>query len=224
MLIDDVSAILTPLGFCLRGSFTPQPGDAVPALPDGTPAGTVLMIGNAGPAMWQQFCNARRAGRSPLDTWTREALTPIAEEIGAGIVFPFQRPFLPFQQWATRAEPCHSSPLGILIHPRFGLWHALRGALLLADKVGPAGVPRTASPCDGCADKPCLSACPNHAFSTQGYDTDLCLSRLDQAEGIDCIALGCRARRACPIGRSYQYAPAQARFHMDAFRRTLRGS
>ncbi len=29
--------------------------------------------------------------------------------------------------------------------------------------------------------------------------------------------LGCRARRACPVGREYFYDPEQAAFHMRAF-------
>jgi hypothetical protein len=36
--------------------------------------------------------------------------------------------------------------------------------------------------------------------------------------------LGCRARRACPVGRGYHYDPKQAAFHMRAFldaRRTV---
>jgi hypothetical protein len=224
MLIDHISESLNSVGFCLHGSFTPQDNDNVPGSADGSPTGTVLMVGNVGPAMWDKFSDARVSGPSPLDDWTKEVLTPVADRIGAGIVFPFQRPYLPFQQWAKRAEPCHSSPLGILIHPEFGLWHALRGALLLPQKIGPSGAPRQASPCDSCIERPCLSTCPKHAFSGSGYDTGRCLSQLDEPEGMDCINLGCRARRACPIGRDYQYAPAQARFHMESFRRALRGS
>jgi hypothetical protein len=34
----------------------------------------------------------------------------------------------------------------------------------------------------------------------------------------DCMERGCRARLACPVGRDYRYVPAQARFHMTAFR------
>jgi hypothetical protein len=34
--------------------------------------------------------------------------------------------------------------------------------------------------------------------------------------------IGCLARHACPIGRGYRYAPAQARFHMLSFLRNHR--
>jgi hypothetical protein len=32
-----------------------------------------------------------------------------------------------------------------------------------------------------------------------------------------CMAIGCLARHACPIGHDYRYTPAQANFHMRAF-------
>ena len=35
------------------------------------------------------------------------------------------------------------------------------------------------------------------------------------------MALGCSARRACPVGVAYRYEPTQARFHMEAFRQAF---
>ena len=43
----------------------------------------------------------------------------------AGAVPVRRPPYWPFQQWARRAEPVHPSPIGVLIHPRYGLWHRL---------------------------------------------------------------------------------------------------
>jgi hypothetical protein len=40
---------------------------------------------------------------------------------------------------------------------------------------------------------------------------------LETKEGEDCMTLGCRARRACPVGREFTYVPDQAGFHMRAF-------
>jgi hypothetical protein len=51
---------------------------------------------------------------------------------GAVGLFPFQKPHLPLQRWAKRAESCHASPLGMFIHPEHGLWHGYRCALALA--------------------------------------------------------------------------------------------
>jgi epoxyqueuosine reductase QueG len=151
-------------------------------------------------------------------------LTQVADQFGARAVFPFQRPYLPFQKWAMRAGPCHVSPLGIFIHPEFGLWHALRGALLMAQEFEPAEMAQRPSPCLSCPGRPCLSECSVAAFSDAGYDTARCLSWLHGADGEDCIAFGCRARRACPVGAAYRYESAQARFHMEAFLKVFRQS
>lgn len=221
MLIDDVAQALGRHGLRLGGGFRPDAADAVPPLPDGRPVATVLMVGNAGPGMWQRFSDARPAGPSPLDAWTRHVVAPVAERFGAGAVYPFQRPFLPFQQWAMRAEPCHAAPLRMLIHPEFGLWHACRGALLFAGDIGLPDRVEAPSPCGSCGSRPCLSLCPVGAFAAGTYDAARCRAQLDRPDGEDCMALGCRARRACPVGSEYRYAPEQARFHMEAFRRAF---
>ncbi len=221
MLIDDVVEELARFGFYSLGSFKPDARDKVPLLADGRVAYAVLMVGNAGPAMWKRFSEERRDGPSPLDTWTSEALTQVAGRFGATALFPFQRPYLPFQQWALRTGACHPSPLAILIHQEYGLWHALRGALLFPQEIEPAVEARLASPCESCPDRPCLNACPVAAFSDAGYDASRCLSWLNESNGGNCMALGCGARRACPVGVAYRYEPAQARFHMEAFRQAF---
>jgi hypothetical protein len=125
---------------------------------------------------------------------------------------------MPFQRWAMRAEAVHPSPIGMLIHPLFGLWHAYRAALAWPEGLDLPARPALASPCETCAEKPCLSTCPVGAFSRRGYDVPSCVRHLDTPAGADCMGEGCRARRACPVGRDYRYAPVQAEFHMLPFR------
>jgi len=224
MLIDDVVEELAQFGLYSLGSFKPDARDKMPLLVDGRPACTLLMVGNAGSAMWKRFSEERHDGPSPLDTWTRDALTQVAGRFGASVLFPFQRPYLPFQQWAVRTGACHPSPLGILIHREYGLWHALRGALLFPQEIESAVEARLPSPCDSCPSRPCLNACPVAAFSGANYDATRCLSWLNGCDGDDCMALGCGARRACPVGVAYRYEPAQTRFHMEAFRQAFDAS
>ena len=217
----EVARALALAGLTARGAFHPAPEDAVPPLPDGGVAGTVILAGNAGPAMWAAFARRRPAGRDPLDAWSRALLTEIAARFGGHVAMPSDGPpYAPFQRWAMRAEPVHPSPLGILIHPDYGLWHGYRGALLFAAAL-PGLPPRgdRQSPCLACAGKPCLSACPVGAFSGRGYDVDACAGHLATPAGGDCMSLGCRARRACPEGRSWRYEAAQAEFHMHGFLR-----
>lgn len=209
---------LAAAGMMRRGGFRPGPDDNVPAAAPGRPARTVFLVGNAGPALWRAFEAAGRDEADPLDGWTRRTLAPIAEATGARALFPFDGPpYLPFQRWAASADEVHVSPLGILVHPDFGLWHAYRGALAFAERLDLPVPARRPSPCETCADKPCLDACPVGAFTRAGYDVAACAGHIAGPAGAECMDGGCLARRACPVGRDHAYAPDQARFHMARF-------
>lgn len=211
-----IRSALAAYGLIARGGFHPVTDDNVP----GNPA-TLVLVGNAGPDMWAAFNRARGDygdRTDSLDAWITDVLNGVATAVGATPLFPFGGPpHLPFQRWAQRAEPVHPSPVGVLIHPDFGLWHAYRGALAFAEKLELPPPDRRPSPCDSCADKPCLSACPVHAFDGAAYDVPACVGHITGPDSGDCMSQGCLARRACPVGRAYIYEPAQADFHMRAF-------
>lgn len=201
-----------------RGGFVPEARDQVPETGPGVATRTLVLVGNAGPQMWRSFAAERDPSRDSLDAWSQAKVTGLAAELGATALFPFTRPYLPFQRWAQRADACHASPLGMFVHPDYGLWHGYRGALAFAEAL--AGLPPRddrPSPCTTCAERPCLRGCPVNAFSAEGYDVAACVAHISTEAGRDCIELGCRARRACPVGVDYRYEPAQARFHMRAF-------
>lgn len=210
-----------------RGGFHPDAADRVPALADGTAVGTLILLGNAGSSLWQSFAASPELGDrrpDPLNRWSERVIGLLAADLGAAVHFPFGGPpHLPFVAWAKRAEPVVESPLGMLIHPDYGLWHAYRGALAFAEKIDLPPAERRARPCDSCADKPCLTACPVDAFAARGYNVQACAGHIATAAGGDCMALGCRARRACPVGRDFHYNSDQARFHMTAFLRARQG-
>lgn len=208
-----------PILFAIRraafvpfGWFEPQPGDRVPG-----PARFVILIGNAGPDMWRRFSRERDPSRDTMDDWTRDAVTALARDLDAQALFPFDKPPLPFLTWARRAGAGHVSPLGLNIHPVYGLWHAFRAALAFPVVFDLPPQSPGAHPCETCTDKPCLTACPVSAFSGTSYDVRACARHVLSDRGTDCRERGCLARRACPIGRPFTYVPAQAQFHMRAF-------
>ena len=212
-----IEGALREAGFTPRGAFQAAENDGVPPVLPDAPTRTVVLAGNAGPHMWLAFEAARSAGESSLDAWSARVLRSLAEKWQAHAVFPFERPVLPFQRWAMRAEPCHPSPVGMLIHPDYGLWHGYRGALLFAHAMELPPRDERSSPCGQCRDRPCLSACPAGAFSAAGYEVSSCTSHLCAPVEPACINAGCLVRHACPVGRDYRYKSAQARFHMEAF-------
>jgi len=205
-----VLAAIGRASFTAFGWFAPKPEDGVPH-----ESRFVVMIGNAGPAMFRRF--QREGGGGTLDDWTRRAASALADDLDAAAVFPFDKPPLPFLTWARRAGAGHVSPLGLNIHPTYGLWHAYRAALLFHVAFDLPEHSAGAHPCESCVGKPCLSTCPVGAFSGTSYDVPACAAHIGSAAGQDCMAGGCLARRACPVGQAFTYAPDQAQFHMRAF-------
>jgi hypothetical protein len=224
-VVTEIDALLAGTGLFVRGAFHPAPEDGVRPLADGRPAQTVVLVGNAGNDLWRAFRrdNPALAGRHPLDAWVDAHLERAAEAVGAEIVFPTRRPWPPIQRWALEAGGVHPSPIGLLIHSEFGLWHVYRGALLFADTLAlPPPTPAAPSPCESCAAKPCLTTCPADAFQPGHFDMLACVDHVESRKGKACATGGCLARRACPVGRAYAYEPEAGAFHMAAVVRTVR--
>ena len=210
-----ISQRLAREGFTALGSFLVRESDAVPA----ENARYAVLAGNAGADMFARFSKDCNRLEDRLDTWCRQVIDPIGHELGARVMYPFDRPALPFQKWARRAGAGFVSPLGLNIHPEYGLWHAYR-ALLVFDKIpADSDLPRMVgrSPCDACATRPCLQACPVRAFDGKQFNAGLCRIYLMKRRGRDCLNNGCKARLACPAGKRYRYDREQMQFHMAAF-------
>lgn len=228
--LEVIAEALRACGLQLRGALHPGAQGPRPVHPDGRRAETIVLAGNTGPEMWARFESERRAEPEPLDAWSVRGLRAVADELGAGLVLPQDGPpFAPFSRWARSAEPVHASPIGIGIHPEYGLWHAYRGALLFAERLALTTPVRLPRPCDSCHTRPCLSACPVSAFTAtpeglaDGYDAAACAAHVASPAGAECRERGCLARRACPVGRAYTYPEAQQRFHMAAFLASRKG-
>jgi len=231
-----ISNVMEHFGLVVRGGFKPEYGDDVPILSNGQVAKFMVLAGNAGSGMWQVFSESpeyRDQIPDALDHWSRRVLTEIANKLdndlaGDGhceVLYPFEGPpWLPFQKWAQKAEPAFPSPTGPLIHPEYGMWHAWRGALIFSVSLAPPRRLHQENPCLSCEDQPCLSTCPVNAFKPDAYDVPSCVDHLASTDGTDCNELGCRARRACPVGREFTYQPAQAAFHTRAFFLANRGN
>jgi len=232
-----VVAALAPSGLAPRGWLVPEETSA-PVLKNGKRAKRICLVGHGGGGFWPEFdaWHEMHPGiADPLDTWSKEVINPAAARLGGEAVFPSDEPWQPFQQWAMAAEGLKPSPLGMLIHPEYGLWHGYRGAILFGETGidDAAGTPAEMAgtnvassgsteapvhPCDTCSDKPCLSACPVGAFSPAGFAVEDCRTYVRTKPGQDgCMRSGCLARDACPVGREYRYGADQIRFHMAAF-------
>lgn len=218
MNLAGVGAAATAAGLALRGGLALTDEERVGPL---AKARSLILLGFVGAEQWPAFAGSPEASDDaphPLDRWSRRVVGALAESLGATALFPFDGPpYWPFQRWAQRAEPLHRSPLGMLIHPRYGLWHSFRGALAFAEPLDLPPPEPSPSPCASCDGRPCLSACPVGAFTDGGYDVAACAGWLRQRESGDCMGGGCLARRACPVGRAFAQPPETAAFYMRAF-------
>lgn len=227
-ILKQIQTDIAPYGLTIRGGFLLDEAEKEGFLKQkGKTFQSLILIGHLGSDIWQSFQTwlkvkeslSKKTLQNPLDTWSLETISVIAKEHNATAIFPFDNdPYYPFQQWAMRADPnLKPSPLNILIHPEYGLWHAYRGAILLETAVAFEEISKLPSPCEACEDRPCLSACPVDAFqANQVYLYDICQKDLSITSN-NCLNQGCAARLACPIGTKYRYNNDQMRFYMRAF-------
>ena len=182
---------------------------------------TIVLAGMVGRDGWSAFAaspEARDGLDDPLDRWSRRLIEALARELGGKALFPFGGPpFWPFQQWARRAEPVHSSPIGILIHPRYGLWHSFRGALAFREAFDIPKLTDVPSPCESCSGRWCLKTCPVGAVLRRRLRRRRLRGPPPKRRGWGLYGRGCRARRACPVGAEHAYGVEQTSFAMRAF-------
>lgn len=213
-------AAAAAIGLACRGGFNPQDGDGVP-LVDDRPVHTVVLLGFTGREQWPIFAASPEYGDGvphPLDRWSQRVVGELARQFGARALYPFTGPpWWPFQRWAQRAESLHGSPLGVLMHADYGLWHAYRGALLLPSLIDIPPLRMSSSPCDSCRERPCLAACPADALAGGRFAVETCRAHVVSERGGACRTQGCLARHACPVAAAHRYDAAQAAFHLRAF-------
>lgn len=188
-------------------------------------ARSAIVVGNGGGAFWEAFARTRDPDAAPeahpLDAFTRRLMEAISADVPGlvRIVYPFDPTPTDFRTLAACAGLGSPSFLGLLVHPTFGPWMALRAALLVRDEVA---LPRPADgfdPCPSCASRACVAACPAGAVGADGWDVPACVAHRLAAAG-NCDA-GCHARVACVVGPEHRYPAAALAFHQGSARTTL---
>lgn len=232
--IQRINAVASVNGLTLRGCFRIQESDLIPVLESGRSAAVLMLFGQTGSTVWHSFSRSPEYADGqphPMDRWSYRIGSALAKELGGSALFPFEGPpWHPFGQWAQRAENIRPSPLGILMHPQHGLWHAYRFAIALPGPVAwfdelessTLELPSADHACDRCSDQPCLSACPVNAFANGAYNVSTCAEYLRKNEQADCHQRGCLARGACPEGASAAYESVHRLFHMRQFYSALK--
>jgi len=179
-------------------------------------ARAAIVVGNAGRALWEKFeaSPERALADDPLDTYTRRVLAEAARltDPAAAVGFYADRRdgvYLPLVALAQRAGFGAPGRIGVLIHPEFGPWIAIRAVLLVRESLPETALPAF-DPCTGCP-APCAGACVGAAVGARGLDARKCY---DTRLANPACAGECAARRACVVGRAHAYGPEQLAHHM----------
>lgn len=226
MSVAQVVARLADAGLALTGSIPIADYDAIAPAPWRSAAlapgaRSALVVGNAGRALWERFsASAERAlAEDPLDAYTRRVLAEAARSLEPEPAIGFYADrrdgvYLPLVALAQRAGFGSPGRVGVLIHPVYGPWIAIRAVLLVAEPL-PFREPAPFDPCTGCP-APCASACHGKVIGPRGVDPAACYqARLT----LPACATACDARSACVVGPEHAYSAEQIAHHSRIRRR-----
>lgn len=167
-------------------------------------ARSVIVIGAGGSAMWRRLKDDPTVDPTKpgaVDVWSRRVLEREAETLRCAgydvhTLYPFDPDPTCFVQMAEAAGIAVMSPVvNLLLHPRYGPWVNLRGALVVEQQL-PSDGELDFDPCSECS-APCLEACPVDTYPEPGrVEAERCASHV-HAGG---CGSGCHVRRACPCG------------------------
>ncbi len=182
------------------------------------------LVGNTR-SLWPHFIAwlaadpTRVDGPDPLDSYTREALTHAAGHLPPGSITRWTWSAPPRGvAMAHLAEALHlawRSPTGLLIHPTWGPWFALRAAFLIDEAAAPLRSPDPA-PCTACTTE-CRPALADLMGPGSPEAPTWSSLRRDWTRWLE-------LRDACPVGREHRYSEAQIRYHYTLDRDVLRSA
>jgi len=191
----------------------------------------IVLLAHGGGALWERFVSIRDAApwladdRDPFDHWMRVVVADVVATAQRVVPFPCRvvhpsDATLDVRRLAVRAGLGVVGRLGLLMHPRFGTWIAIRAAVRVPVWLPPTPPLAGWAPCDVCDDRPCEAFCPVGAVTREGWSAAACTTyRLGDE---DVCRAGCRSRLACPVGAEHRLPDAALRFHAAAARSLMR--
>src|SRR5688572_22587456 len=217
---DFIAAAVAPFGLNLIGvaeaaSYDAEVGPSRRLARHLDGARSVVVVGNGGGAFWdayRRFCAANPGHErhaDPVDDFTRAvvgaACATLEDRGDARVLYPFgfAEDGVSFTRLALLAGLGRPSLVGVLVHPTYGPWMALRAAILVRERLA---APRPAEgwdPCPSCRDRPCIPACPGDAVTEAGWSVPRCGAF--RARPDDPCASRCHARVACVLGPEHRY-------------------
>ena len=176
---------------------------------------SLVLLGQAGTRFWDYIQSVGTETEHPFDDVSKQlAERFVVDHLGNPrwqVVYPGPAP-LPLGRLAELVGWGQASPLGLTINDDYGLWLAHRVAFLVDAPLAATRPQAFPHPCDSCAGRPCVAACPAGAIdAASGFDVAAC-TEFRVLDGSIC-AYQCLARLACPIGAQHRYGAEQMTHH-----------
>lgn len=179
-----------------------------------------LLLGNGGTGFWRELSSRHQVqigADNPVDRYVIETVEKTLNPSDLlKVIYPGNH-FAPLTKLGKLCGWHHVSPLGLGIHGEYGVWFAYRALVLVTRQFEPSPLATAdantgrLSPCQRCASKPCITACPASAVSKNGFRVKTCTAH--RLADYSSCRLTCHARSACPVGTQHHYSAEQMAYH-----------
>lgn len=170
----------------------------------------LILIGHGGRRLWQAMQESTVASDHPIDDFTvsmvRRWFASVCPGQDFALLYPGDAP-VGLQQLGKLAGWHRPSPLMLGIRPGWGTWFAYRAVLLTDTDFSPTPPLQEVSPCEACAPRSCIEACPAGALAGESFQLDKCIAYRKCPDSL--CRTTCLARLACPVGAEHRYCEAQ---------------
>jgi hypothetical protein len=170
----------------------------------------LIMIGHGGRWLWEAVRASDPRTENPIDDFSARTVAGWFRQQFAGqtgsIIYPGSCS-IDLQELGRIVGWHNDSPLMIGIREDWGTWFAYRVVMLTTTDLEPSRPRRNNSPCEHCADKPCIDSCPAAAMNGGSFALDKCTAYRLQLSS-RCKAT-CLARVSCPVGNAHRYSDEQ---------------
>ena len=154
---------------------------------------TLCLLASGGKKLWENLPHPLTIEDHPIESFSKKVMMKFASDFlkdDIEILYPADSSILPLQKIGRAMNLCRQSPIGIDIHPDYGLWFAFRGIFLTNLEISTPTPKTFESPCDSCSDRPCMN------FTNKN-----------------------QARLNCPIKTQHRYCDEQITYHQQALER-----
>ena len=183
----------------------------------------LILLGHGGRTMWQQLQQSDIQSDNPVDDYSIQCVQQFfaheQPQQQYKIVYPGDYR-IGLQQLGDLAGWHHPSPFWVGVNHHWGSWYAYRIVVLADSDFHITPTVQSQSPCETCADKPCISICPAEAVSEKYFDVKQCSSYRLQNDS-NC-SHQCLSRLRCPVGKEHRYSREQIEYHYGVSYQTIK--